>query len=78
MPDDYATIEHVTSRVNGARPIPGCRLLACKLCNEKRGADEIAALSAEERRRRSRGPKDIPPARPPPFRETTPGCVIGD
>jgi len=55
LPDNFATIEHVYSRIQG-RPAQGKLMLACKRCNEERGAAEQAALPLEELHRRSGRP----------------------
>jgi len=54
LPDNFVTIEHVNSRNQGSpRPLRGQWKLACKRCNEERGAAEEAALPIEELHRRS-------------------------
>jgi len=54
-PDNFATIEHVNTRIDGLRPKQGTRLLACYKCNHEKGNADHQALGIEELRRRSQG-----------------------
>jgi hypothetical protein len=55
MPNDFATIDHIYSRLmhpNG-RPNPGERVLSCPSCNQGRNREEEKLLGAEELTRRA-------------------------
>jgi hypothetical protein len=52
VPDNFATIDHVYSRMAG-RPLQGRWVLACSRCNQERGQAEQAALGLDELHRRS-------------------------
>src|SRR3990167_1644132 len=78
-PDNYATLDHVRSRLHPERTAPAYgetrHVLACNKCNRELGAAEEAALPIEEKWRRAGRPRKTtapPPsasAAPPPSRE---------
>jgi len=53
--DDEATLEHLDSRLSNQRGKSSGRrvVLACRLCNHKRGVEEESLLPIEELHRRS-------------------------
>ena len=54
LPDNFATLEHVNSRNQSVpRPLRGRLVLWCRRCNQERSEAEVAAMGAEELRRRS-------------------------
>jgi 5-methylcytosine-specific restriction endonuclease McrA len=54
LPDDFATIDHVNSRVRfPARPREGQLVLCCLRCNREKNNRELMELTREERRTRS-------------------------
>lgn len=68
VPDNYATIEHLNSKLQypNGRPDPRFKartlVVACKKCNEDRAAKEQSALPIEELWRRSgRPPQHLRP-----------------
>jgi hypothetical protein len=54
LPDDFATIDHVYSRMNGTRPLRGVWVLCCPPCNHMRSKQEERELGKAELTRRSR------------------------
>lgn len=54
-PDDFATIDHINSRLmhpNG-RPLIGRQVLSCPGCNQDRNKEEQKSLGLDELRRRA-------------------------
>ena len=57
-PDDFATIDHLVSRLKIERWVyrkSKSKVLSCYKCNQQRGIDEISSLSNTELKRRSNG-----------------------
>lgn len=67
MPDNFATIDHLNTRLiyPEGRPGQGKQVLACNSCNKKRNEQEMAAQPLEELwKRAKRSPESMLKALP--------------